>query len=51
MIIEILSDLAKFPVRIRWFTKVCDSKLSLFYLRGLIDGVFGRKGKPRISFN
>lgn len=41
-----LIDLLKFPWRLVWFMKVCDFKLGLYYLKGMKDGLLGRKGKP-----
>lgn len=42
-------DIIKFPWRLRWFIKVCDYKLGIWYLRGMAAGLLNRKGKPKIS--
>lgn len=39
-------DLLKFPVRLVWFIKVCSFKLGLYYLKGMLDGLLNKKGKP-----
>jgi len=46
----LLVDIVKFPWRLRWFMKVCDFKLGMIYLRGLLDGVLNKQGKPKFSF-
>lgn len=46
----IAADLFKFPRRLIWFMKVCDFKLGLYYLKGMSDGLLGKKGKPKLSF-
>lgn len=43
-------DIIKFPWRLRWFMKVCDFKLGMIYLRGMLDGVLNKQGKPKFSF-
>jgi hypothetical protein len=45
-----IQDLITFPWKAVWFIKVCDVKLSLYYLKGLLDGLLNKKGKPRFSF-
>jgi GT2 family glycosyltransferase len=45
----ILTDSVKFPVRLRWFMKVCDFKLGMYYLKGMLDGILKKKGKPNFS--
>ncbi|MCC7158370.1 MAG: glycosyltransferase family 2 protein [Ignavibacteria bacterium] len=46
MILAVTEDLLKFPSRLIWFMKVCDFKLGLYYLKGMLDGLMNRKGKP-----
>jgi len=46
----LLIDIIKFPWRMKWFMKVCDFKLGMIYLRGMIDGILNRQGKPKYSF-
>jgi GT2 family glycosyltransferase len=41
-----LVDIVKFPVRFIWFKKVCNYKLSFYYLKGMLHGLFKVKGKP-----
>lgn len=50
LLIALFIDLIKFPRRLIWFKKVCDFKLGLYYLRGMLDGLLGKKGKPKLSF-
>lgn len=50
MLLVFLADIVKFPVRLLWFIKVCDFKLGLYYLKGTIDGLLNKKGKPDLSF-
>jgi len=42
----VIEDCIKFPWRLRWFVKVCDFKLGIYYLKGMIHGIAGKKGKP-----
>ena len=44
-----LIDLIKFPVRLIWFMRVCDFRLSLYYLKGMFDGLLQKKGRPHIE--
>lgn len=46
----LLIDIIKFPWRLRWFMKVCDFKLGMIYLRGMLDGLLNKQGKPKFSF-
>lgn len=50
LILMVAADLIKFPWRLIWFMKVCDFKLGLYYLKGMFDGLMGKKGKPALSF-
>lgn len=50
MLIAYMADILKFPVRMIWFMKVCGIKLGYYYLKGTYAGIFGHKGKPRLSF-
>jgi GT2 family glycosyltransferase len=43
----VVIDLLKFPWRLRWFIKVCNFKLGLYYLKGAFDGLTNKKGKPK----
>jgi GT2 family glycosyltransferase len=43
-------DSLKFPWRLSWFMKVCDFKLGMYYLRGMLDGILNKRGKPAFSF-
>jgi len=50
MIWEMLIDEIKFPWRLLWFIRVCDFKLGFYYLRGMIDGLLNKQGKPKFWF-
>ncbi|MCI0716545.1 MAG: glycosyltransferase family 2 protein [Chlorobi bacterium] len=50
MILMILTDSVKFPWRLKWFIKVCDFKLGMYYLKGMLDGILNKKGKPNLYF-
>lgn len=50
MFITVAEDLIRFPWKAVWFIKVCDIKLSLYYLKGMLDGLMNKKGKPNLSF-
>jgi GT2 family glycosyltransferase len=46
LISSLFIDMIKFPIKSLWFKKVCDYKLSGFYLKGLLHGLMRIKGKP-----
>lgn len=50
MLISLIIDSIKFPWRLIWFIRVCDFKLGMYYLRGMIDGILNKQGKPDFSF-
>ena len=50
MCLMVITDIVKFPWRLIWFMKVCDFKLGMYYLKGMLDGLLNRKGKPKLSF-
>jgi GT2 family glycosyltransferase len=50
MILMFLEDSVKFPWRLIWFKKVCDFKLGIYYLKGMLDGILNKRGKPKLSF-
>lgn len=50
LFMALIEECVKFPWRLIWFIKVCDLKLGLYYLKGIKDGLFNRKGKPKLSF-
>ena len=50
LIFSAAEDLLKFPWRALWFIKVCDYKLPFYYLKGMLDGLLNKKGKPVLSF-
>lgn len=50
LIFSAAADLFKFPWRAVWFIKVCDYKLPFYYLKGMLDGLLNKKGKPVLSF-
>ena len=50
MIFMSILDVLRFPWRLIWFIKVCDFKLGMYYLKGMLDGLLNRKGKPKLSF-
>jgi len=45
----LIIDVVKFPIRLIWFMKVCDFKLGLYYLKGMIDGLLKKHGKPTFT--
>lgn len=47
IIYNALTDLIKFPWRLIWFIKVCDFRLGIYYLRGMLAGLLGETGKPK----
>jgi len=47
MFLMLLNDLFKFPWRLKWFIKVCNFKLGLYYLKGMLYGLLNKKGKPK----
>jgi GT2 family glycosyltransferase len=49
MFLMLLADFIKFPKRLLWFRKVCDTTLGYFYLKGMFAGLFNRKGKPGLN--
>jgi hypothetical protein len=49
MLISLLEDLIKFPVRFFWFIRVCDVKLPLYYLKGILLGIMNKSGRPGIN--
>lgn len=46
LFISFFIDIIKFPVRLLWFKKVCDLKVGYYYVKGTLDGIINRKGKP-----
>lgn len=50
MLLIAAGDLITFPWKAIWFIRVCDVKLSLYYLKGMLDGLLNKKGKPDFSF-
>lgn len=40
-------DVVKFPWRLKWFMKVCDFMLGMYYLLGMLHGLLNKKGKPK----
>ncbi len=46
MLKNLIADLIKFPWRLIWFIKVCDFTLGVFYLRGMLNGLLNKSGKP-----
>ncbi|MCX7877894.1 MAG: glycosyltransferase family 2 protein [Ignavibacteria bacterium] len=50
LLLSLILDLIKFPVRLIWFKRVCDYKLGYYYLKGIIDGLAGKMGKPELKF-
>lgn len=49
LFLSLIVDLTKFPIRLLWFKKVCDYKLGFYYLKGIMDGLRGKKGKPELK--
>jgi GT2 family glycosyltransferase len=45
---NILKDIFMYPVYLRWFIRICDFKLSLYYLKGTYDGLLNKSGRPII---
>ncbi len=50
MIFMLAADIIKFPRRLLWFMKVCDFKLGMYYLKGMVYGILNRSGKPNFYF-
>jgi len=50
LFLSVAEDLIKFPWRALWFIKVCGLKLPLYYLKGMLDGLLNKKGKPPLGF-
>ena len=46
MMLMFIEDCIRFPWRMIWFIKVCDFKLGMYYLKGMVHGLLNRKGKP-----
>ncbi|HEY3249499.1 MAG TPA: glycosyltransferase family 2 protein [Ignavibacteria bacterium] len=46
IILMLIEDCLRFPWRLAWFIKVCDFKLGMYYLKGMLHGLLNRKGKP-----
>lgn len=46
MLLMFAEDSIKFPWRLRWFMGICDFKLGMYYLRGMLHGLMNKKGKP-----
>ena len=46
LIISLLKDSLFLPVSLRWFLKICDFRLFLFYLKGTVDGLINHRGNP-----
>jgi GT2 family glycosyltransferase len=44
-----IEDIIKFPWRLIWFTKKCDFKLGMYYLLGILHGIFNMSGKPALK--
>ncbi|RPI13533.1 MAG: glycosyltransferase family 2 protein [Ignavibacteriae bacterium] len=49
MLRMLIIDVIKYPWRLKWFIKVCNFKLGIWYLRGMTSGLLNIKGKPKIS--
>lgn len=50
LILIVSVDLIKFPVRAFWFIRVCNFRLALYYLRGMLAGILNQQGKPNLNF-
>lgn len=48
MIQNILKDILMYPIYLKWFIRICDFKLSLYYLKGTFDGFLNKSGRPVI---
>jgi GT2 family glycosyltransferase len=48
MIQNILIDILMYPIYLRWFIRICDFKLSLYYLKGTFEGFLNKSGRPVI---
>lgn len=46
MMIMLAEDVLKFPWRLVWFVRVCGFRLGYYYLKGILDGLLNKKGKP-----
>lgn len=48
--LSLMRDLILFPITLLWFKKVCNLRLGYYYLKGIIDGLRGKSGKPEMDF-
>jgi hypothetical protein len=48
MVLNILKDILMYPVYLKWFIRICDLKLSLYYLKGTFDGILNKSARPGI---
>jgi len=45
---NVLKDILLYPVYLMWFIRICNFKLSLYYLKGTFDGLLNKLGRPVI---
>lgn len=48
--LSLIWDLILFPRSLLWFNKICNLRLGYYYLKGIIDGLRGKSGKPEMDF-
>ena len=46
---NVLKDILMYPVYLPWFIRICNFRLSLCYLKGTIDGLLNKSGRPDIN--
>lgn len=45
---NLLKDIFMYPVYLRWFIRICNFRLSIYYLKGTFDGLINKTGRPNI---
>jgi hypothetical protein len=48
LIKNLMEDILMYPVYLRWFIRICNFRLSIYYLKGTFDGLMNKTGRPNI---